>query len=71
MVRTVEAVMYADLFKPMVQRGLMQMEYDSADELVEAYLRAEQTVRDRAMYPTLGEDDRERIRANLLDRLAL
>jgi hypothetical protein len=63
--------MYHELFRIMVDRGLMVETYETAQDLVDAYLRADWTVRDRAMYPHRHSDDLERLRASLLDRLAL
>lgn len=68
MVTTKKCAIYKDI-KAMADRGLLANDYDTAEELVEAYLQAEHLVRDRAMYPPMDTGTRERVRRDLLDKL--
>jgi hypothetical protein len=69
MVRTSGTRLHREHFALMQQRGLMAAEYDTPEEMVEAYLQADWLVRDRAYAPQMDTSDRERVRQYLLSVL--
>lgn len=70
-IRTDQTPMYLSRFKALVERGLLQDEYDTAEALVDAFLAADRAVRDAAKVPLLGRTLRDRMRQDLLDRIAV
>ena len=70
MMRTDETPMYQTRFKTMVDRCLMVDRYESAEAMVEAFLAADHAVRDGAKVPLMGRILRDRMRREMLLRIA-
>lgn len=66
MIKTSATRLHGEYFRLMQDQGLMVPEYDTAEEMAEAYLQADWLVRERAGVPQMPVEARERVRGYLL-----
>jgi hypothetical protein len=66
MVKTNAGRLHREHFQVMVERGLMEEQYETPEEMVEAYLQADWLVREWGRVDQMGVQDRERVRKYLL-----
>jgi hypothetical protein len=66
MVTTNAGRLHREHFQVMVERRRMEAQYDTPEEMVEAYLQADWLVREWGRVEQMGVQDRERVRKYLL-----